>query len=162
MKQITIEFCRHHFTEVLRRYVGVGREFSVERAGDTLDIDRRTMHSYLLGENLPGLVKFFRMCVLFGPRFINGMLQFIGFGGCYRLEPQPVTDFELNGDVCALVGSLGKAFRNGRIDHRAQPEIIDAIRELVPVLQEWQALHDPVAANDDIAHEIDTTPRGAA
>lgn len=161
LAQITNEACRERFTDALRKYVGPGKNWTTEAAADRLDIDRRTLQSYLAGENFPTIPKLLRMASLLGSGFANPILEIAGLSGCYRVDPDAITDFELNADACKLVGDLGKALREGRIDHRCRPEIADDIRELVSAMQEWLALNDPVAANDAVAC-IDTTPRGAA
>lgn len=157
-EQITNEICRGRFVETLRKFVGPGKQWSIEKSGDAIDADRRTMYTYLAGDNMPPLPKLLRMCSIFGPGFANPVLALAGLDGCFRTDPsQAVSDFELNADVSNLVGMLGKALRDKKIDHRERPLIGDEIRELICVMQEWLATNDPVAANDD-SLVIDTTP----
>lgn len=161
IEQITFELCKQRFVRALADYVGPGKAHSIQEVADTIDIELRTMRSYATGETLPPLPKLLRMMHLFGPGFANRLLHIAGLDGCFRQEADSITDFEFNADICNIVGDLGRALRDGRIDHRERPQLIDDARHLQNALQDWLALHDAnsIGATPVLPDEIDTTAK---
>ena len=148
VEQVTTELCKHRFVEVLREYVGPGKAMNYEQAAEALGMDYRTMSCYALGENLPTLPKFLRMCILFGTGFTNRMMAVAGMGKCLLLDGSEVSDFELNANAAAMMGKLGDALRDGRVDARERAQLLPIARRLIGDLQNWVAEHDHVKGED--------------
>jgi hypothetical protein len=146
--EITNPACKEIISDLLRKEIGAGKTYSVDTAANALDIDARALRSYVNGENLPPMTVLLKMMFLFPTSFANRILKIASLDGAYRLEPEETSDFELNGDICKLVGHLGNALRDGRIDHRERPKIADEIRALIGEAQSWLNINDPILAND--------------
>ena len=162
IEQITTELCKRRMVDVLRDYVGPGKKWDYESGGEALGIEYRTLSSYALGENLPTLPKLLRMFRLFGPGFANRVLHLAGLGGCYRQEVQEVSDLNLNANTAKLIGALGEALRDGRIDARERPEILRTMRLLFDDMQNWMAEHDRMpeeALGADGIDRVNARPR---
>lgn len=139
-EQITRNSCIERFTNVLREHVGPGKQFSTSAAAEKLNLQTRTMQSYLGGENLPPMTVLLQMFALFDTNFSNRILRIAGLDGCFRQDVQPVTDLELNAEAAAMVGELGRALRSGRINHRDRPEVLHEARTLRAELDNWIAI----------------------
>lgn len=143
---ITTELCKERFTALLREQVGPGKRFGVEAASEDLGVDRRTVESYLSGENLPPTRNLLRMCFLFGPDFADGMLHLAGLFGCQREAAQPVTDFALNAETAAMMAVIGEALKDGRVDHRERALVLRHTRKLRELLDDWIIENDALPA----------------
>jgi len=139
---ITTEICKERFTTLLREQVGPGKRFGTEAASEALGIDRRTIESYLSGENLPPARNLLRMFYLFGPDFADGLLHLAGLFGCQREAAQPVTDFALNAETAAMMAVIGAALQDGRVDHRERALVLRHTRKLRELLDDWITEND--------------------
>lgn len=142
--QITTELCKERMVNALREKVGFRKKWSVEAFSELGGMDERSVESYLGGYALPTLPKFLRMCKILGPGFANRFLRIAGLDGCSRVAVQSVTDHELNGEVARMIGTIGCALTDGRIDHKERAEILAAARHLLPLLQDWVAENDRI------------------
>lgn len=151
LSKIDTQRCQQHFIEVIREYIGPGKPYDYEAAADALGLDRRTVQSYVLGENMPPLAKFLRMCALFGPVFVNSIISIAGMDGAFFQHAEPITDFELNAEAAVVISVLGQTLSDGKIDQRESKRVIAALREFVPQAQEWLAAQDN-RKNNGVSH----------
>lgn len=142
LSRINTASTKSHFTEVIRDYISPTGRFDYVSAGEALGIEPRTIQSYVLGENLPTIVKFLKMCVLFGAEFLNRMLALVEMDGAFSQSAKPITDFELNAATSVVVRVLGKTLIDGKIDERESQEVVKELRAFLPLAQEWLAKND--------------------
>ena len=164
INKITTDLCKRRMVDVLREYVGPGKQWTYETASEALGIDYRAMSSYALGENLPTLTKFFRMCRMFGPNFANRFLHIAGLGGSTRQEVRGVHDFALNADTAHMINGLADALRDGRIDASERAALLPKARQLMDDLQNWIAEHDRLPEeilSDKAAELVNLRPQAA-
>jgi hypothetical protein len=152
MSRIDTHSCQRHFIQVIREYIGPGQEYDYQAAADALGLDYRTVQSYVLGENMPPLAKFLRMCALFGPVFVNRIISIAGMDGATIQNKPAITDFELNAEVSSIIGVLGQTLSDGRIDDREGTKVEHVLRHFLPHAQAWLARREDLRMGKEADH----------
>ena len=123
IREITTDLVRQKLGRLLRKRVGRGMELSVREAAEIIDVDPRTMQSYVEGERAPQLDTFLRMMLLpeVGQDIAAEMMGLVG----YDVRPTEVGDacpFHINAELAGALRKLAEMLADGRIDHTEDPE----------------------------------------
>ncbi|MCW2242781.1 hypothetical protein [Azospirillum canadense] len=122
VRDITTDLVKAKLSRLLRQRIGRGMTYSVKEAAEILDVDQRTMDSYVQGERAPQLDVFLRMFLLpeGGDRILNEMLALVG----YQARPTEAGDpdvFRMNAELVSALRDLADMLADGRIDHTEDP-----------------------------------------
>lgn len=123
IREITTDLVRQKLSRLLRKHVGRGMDMSVKDAADIIDVDPRTMQSYVEGERAPQLDAFIRMFLLpgAGTEIASEMMALAG----YEVRPAETGDpcpFHINAELAGALQKLAGMLADGRIDHTEDPE----------------------------------------
>lgn len=123
------------FADILRGYVGVGREWSYQALADHAGFEARTIKGWCLGEAMPPLDKLLRLTVILGPVFTNQFLGLAGYEGAGLCKQQDVSLNEVNAECADLIAASSKALVDGHMTHQEVPVVLSQAREAVTALQ---------------------------
>ncbi|QQR69091.1 MAG: hypothetical protein IPI58_09785 [Alphaproteobacteria bacterium] len=134
-------------SQALRQSIGPRREYGYDEAAAILDVERRTLEAWVLGQQAPCLYKFLRLAAWLGPEFVNHVLRLAGLDGASRSGTAAAPDdLHLNKDVGRLICALGDALSDGHVDHLERPNVANRARHLHAELGDWLTQHDHTAA----------------
>ncbi len=157
---ITYDLCLIRFTEAAREYIGPGKQYGYQQASDALGIDVRTIKAHVNGESMPELNKLMKYMALLGDRFVNRLLRLAGYDAARPQVIGAVSDFQLNAEAADLVGRLGEALSDGRIDHTEWPRVIKELRDVLRVGEAVLAQRDGIQnAHSDAPKKVFTRSR---
>lgn len=75
--KFTNAVCRDVMRRALQDVAGPGAFYTYDQLADLLDIELRTLKAYALGECLPALPVFLKLCAVLGPDFTQRFLRII-------------------------------------------------------------------------------------
>ena len=86
------ERCKQVMRKAMTELVGLDGRHSYETLADLIDVEERTLKAYALGECLPSLPIFLRLCAAGGSEFTSQFLQLLGQNiGLVPVPPKPDT-----------------------------------------------------------------------
>jgi hypothetical protein len=136
---ITQDAVQKRLTDALRRYVGLGRPFSVAEFAKATGIPERTIKSYQGGQATPGLAYLLRMMAVLPPEFADMVLIPADLGNVSRIHRGPHGS---SLDVHALASQLNSLIAqaladDGIIDHLEEAEMEPTVRSLQARCNAW-------------------------
>lgn len=134
---ITKSVVEAHISASLRNYIGPQGKVSYANAASLLDVDQRTLESWVRGESAPSAHNLLRLFILLGPVFANHVLEISGLGKVERIEPEKLSDLALNAKVTESIAALGIALEDGHIDHIERAELIPLLKLLSTKIDQW-------------------------
>ncbi len=115
---ITQDLVREAITDAIRRFVGLGKQFSADEVAAKTGIDVRTVRSYLSGESPPSIHRLLRLGMVLGPPFLNEILLIANLGGVKRLGQAEVDAPETVREMVSQTKLMLDRLADGNFDHR--------------------------------------------
>lgn len=131
--KITKELFADHFNRAFRSFVGVHRKYRPSDIAEDLNIDIRTVRSWMNDSNVPQATYLIQLCGYLGTDFTNRILSIIGQTGVYQKDGDPITINELQSHLVNTTAIIATAMEDNIIDHKETIEINDKITSLVSV-----------------------------
>ncbi len=121
-RDINTDVVRLRLSRLLRARIGRGMTYSVKEAAEILDIDPRTLDSYVSGDRAPQLDVMFRIFLLpdGGGKILNEMLDLVGFRALPEF-PGDANIFRMNAELVDALHDLAEILADGRVDHMEEP-----------------------------------------
>ena len=137
---ITSELLGNRLSRILRNHIGKGLRFSYCDASLILDVDKRTVESWVKGERTPNMEGFFRLCCLpeVGPLVAAEMFALIQLS-VTEIIPEDASPHEVNSWLATTLADLSKKLEDGILDHTEEPEFIPLAMETSAKLAGWCA-----------------------
>ena len=152
---ISPEATQKRLTEALRRYVGLGRPFSVAAFAEATGIPERTIKSYQGGQATPGLGYLLRMMAVLPPEFADMVLALAGLGNVSRTDRSDANSLAVHALASELNSLIAQALANdGFIDHMEEAEMEPTVRSLQARCNAWLSRRQ-----DEPAKSTSTPPR---
>lgn len=135
IRDITTDVVRARLSALLRRHVGRGMVYSVKDAAEIVDVDPRTLDSYVAGDRAPSLDTFLRLVLLpkGGAGILNEMLDLAGYVA-QTTRPGDANPFHMNAELVGALRDLADMLADGRIDHTEDPKWQGAALDLAQKL----------------------------
>lgn len=138
ISQISNELVKSLFSDLMRKWVGPHKLYSVtELAATTQQLDR-TLESYRSGQALPPLDKFLQIAMAIeDPAFMNGFLAIMGMTGARRIEAEEQDPFVINSAIAHLVGNLSDGLKDRHLDHQECQQLLPQIEQVMTELNHF-------------------------
>ena len=140
---ITEELGRLTMTEALRRHIGPGRKFTADEAARAIDVQRRTIDSWLAGQSCPCFYKQLRLCAWLGEPFTCDLLAVAG-QRAKAVEPGDGCPHRANAELASALSIVADALRDGRMDHHEEPVVFEAVKRVAIWSSGYVAARDPI------------------
>lgn len=135
---ITQEAVQKRLTEALRKYVGLGRPFSVAGFAKATGIPERTIKSYQGGQAAPGLAYLLRMMMVLPPEFADMVLAPAHLGNVSRIHRDQGSSLDVHALASQLNSLIAQALADdGIIDHLEEAEMEPTVRSLQARCNAW-------------------------
>jgi hypothetical protein len=135
---ISPEASQIRLTEALRKYVGLGRQYSVTAFAKATGIPERTLKSYQGGQATPGLGYLLRMMAVLPPEFADMVLSVAGLGNVSRTDRSNANSLAVHALASELNSLIAQALANdGMIDHIEEAEMEPTVRSLQSRCNAW-------------------------
>lgn len=125
--------------DALRRFVGRGREYSVESFRLRIGMSAKMVEKMLTGECTPGLATLLTMKRALPAAFTNDMLELAQLTGARRLNGQAQTAAVVLADLADGAAEIARDLADGKLDHIEKAELRRSLPRLIERLQEFQA-----------------------
>lgn len=134
--QISSDLAQEAFTDALRRHVGLGKDWPVEKLSEATGIDQRTLRAYHTGENAPCLHKLLRIGAALGPAFMSDVLAPAGMGGVERIGAAESNAQIVAGELVEKANEILKRLADGVFDHRDKLAVAPLLSQLAALLEQ--------------------------
>lgn len=133
-------------TEALRQHIGPHRQFSYYDVASGIDVDERTVESWVLGRSVPSLPHWLRLCSFINNNeFTNQFLRVAGFDGADKPEQRFVADSDMNATVAKLTSIMSDALADLRIDHMERVKVMKVAADAHQLLGDFLSSHSRTA-----------------
>jgi len=136
--EITQEAVQKRLTEALRKYVGLGRPYSVAEFAKATGIPERTIKSYQGGQATPGLAYLLRMMGVLPPEFTDMILVPANLVNVSRIHRGHGSSLDVHALASQLNSLIAQALADdGMIDHLEEAEMEPTVRSLQARCNAW-------------------------
>ncbi len=136
--EMTQEAVQKRITEALRKYVGLGRPFSISEFATATQIPERTLKSYQGGQATPGLAYLLRMMSILPPEFADMVLAPANLGNVSRIHRGQGSSLDVHALASQLNSLIAQALADdGIIDHLEEAEMEPTVRSLQVRCNAW-------------------------
>lgn len=146
---ISPESSQKRLTEALRKYVGLGRPYSVAAFAKETGIPERTIKSYQGGQATPGLGYLLRMMAVLPPEFADMLLSLAGLGNVSRTDHGNANSLAVHALASELNSLIAQALANdGIIDHKEEADMEPTVRSLQARCNAWLSRREHGSESD--------------
>ena len=142
--EISQEAVQKQVTDTLRRYVGLGRPFSVTEFAKATSIPERTLKSYQGGQATPSFAYMLRLMAVLPPEFADAVLAPANLGNVSRIHRGRGSSLDVHALASQLNSLIAQALADdGIIDHLEEADMEPTVRSLQARCNAWLSRRQP-------------------
>lgn len=128
---ITQANAQERLTRALRLFVGPGRPWSAPLLAETIEVDERTVRSWMEGHSTPCTYKLLRLAAVLGPVFTSHVLEPAGQAGrVLEGDGEQACTLTINAKASQLVATIAGHLEDGRLCSKELEEQRELARDL--------------------------------